>query len=58
MNLDSKKNKKNNQKYNQSTSIDENKGIDIFSIECPEELHYFYVKLFQKGKNINFDNKK
>ena len=52
------KKKKSNQICNKSTSIDENKGIDIISIENPEELHYFYVKLVQKGKNINFDNKK
>ena len=43
---------------NYSNSIYENKALDTARFECPEQLHYFYVKMFQKGKNINFDKKK
>ena len=31
------------------------KDIIDFSFESPEELHYFYVKIFQRGKSLNFD---
>ena len=34
----------------------ENKDIDDFAFESPEELHYFFVNLFQKGKILNFDD--
>ena len=33
----------------------ENKEINGCLIESPEELHYFYVKILQKGKKVNFD---
>ena len=33
------------------------KEINGFQIGSPEELHYFYVKLLQKGKKVNFDLK-
>ena len=33
----------------------ENKVINGCLIESPEELHYFYVKILQKGKKVNFD---
>ena len=54
----SKKIKKSSQKISDLSYISENKGIDGISIENPEELHYFFVKIFQKGKNIDFDKKK
>ena len=31
--------------------------INGTSIETPEELHFFYIKLLQNGKLINFDKK-
>ena len=36
----------------------ETKGNKIHSVDCPEELHYFYIKIFQKGKKMNFDKNK
>ena len=57
----SKRNKINNQKSNDSTFNSENRGkIEISSqyIECPEELHYLYVTIFQKGNGMNFDKNK
>ena len=33
------------------------KEINGFQIGSPEELHYFYIKLLQKGKKVNFDIK-
>ena len=41
---------KNNNKIN--SAINEINGTKI---ETPEELHFFYVKLLNDGKNINFD---
>ena len=42
---------------NQSQSFNKfNNDNDEFSFETPEELHYFFVNLFQKGKVLNFDN--
>lgn len=32
-----------------------NKEMNEQLIDCPEKLHFFYVKIFQKGKHINFD---
>ena len=52
-----RRNKNSNQKCSNSNSENENKEVIGPSIESPEELHYFYVKIFQKGNNINFDNK-
>ena len=52
-----RRNKNSNQKYSNSNSEHENKEVIGPLIESPEELHYFYVKIFQKGNNINFDNK-
>ena len=49
--------KKNSQKFD-LCYLSENKDINSIPIECPEELHYFYIKMLQKGNNINFDNKK
>ena len=49
--------KKKSQKFDLNY-ISENKDLNSVHIECPEELHYFYIKMFQKGNNINFDNKK
>ena len=46
---------KNKYKYNEFNVYD--KDINDFSFDSPEELHYFYVKIFQKGKNLNFDKK-
>ena len=49
---------KRNKKKSDESFTNENKVINEILIECPEELHFFYVKIFQKGKIINFDNKK
>ena len=38
-------NKKNNLK---------NKTFEI-NVDCPEELHFFYINIFQKGNKINFE---
>ena len=54
----SKRNKRIGQKYNYSSFIYNKKEINETLIECPEELHYYFVKIFQKGKNINFEHKK
>ena len=54
----SKRNKPFGQKYNYSSFIYNKKEINEILIECPEELHYYFVKIFQKGKNINFEHKK
>ena len=54
--LVSKRNKKNKQKYYYSSY--ENREINDILIECPEELHYYFVKIFQTGKSINFEHKK
>lgn len=29
---------------------------DIESVKTPEDLHYFYVQMLQKGKKIEFDS--
>ena len=49
---------KRNKKNNDESIVSESKIINEIPIEFPEELHFFYVKIFQKGNNINFDNKK
>ena len=49
-------NSKRSKKLNESRN--ETKEIKGFPVESPEELHYFYVKLLQKGKKMNFDIKK
>ena len=48
-------NQGNNYKNNESNYYE--KDINDFSFESPEELHYFYVKIFQRGKSLNFDKK-
>ena len=50
------KNSKVKKRRNES-NISLNNEIGDFNFENPEELHYFYVKIFQKGKIINFDDK-
>ena len=50
------KNSKVKKRRNES-NISLNNEIGDFNFENPEELHYFYVKIFQKGKIINFDEK-
>lgn len=55
--LVSKRNKKNTQKYSHSSFIYGKKEINKGLIECPEEMHFYFVKIFQKGKNINFEKK-
>ena len=31
-----------------------NKNFEL-NVECPEELHFFYINIFQKGNKINFE---
>ena len=31
-----------------------NKIFEI-NVDCPEELHFFYINIFQKGNKINFE---
>ena len=31
-----------------------NKNFEI-NVDCPEELHFFYINIFQKGNKINFE---
>ena len=45
---------KRNKKYNIS-SISDIKDTNNCPIETPEELHFFYIRLLQKGKKLNFD---
>ena len=33
-----------------------NNNFDI-DVDCPEELHFFYIKIFQRGNKINFEKK-
>ena len=47
----SKKNIHINRKNNE-----QNKNFEI-SVDCPEELHFFYINIFQKGNKINFEKK-
>ena len=51
-------NLKRNRKCNISTDIPEIKEVNNELIESPEELHYFYIQLLQKGNKLNFDIKK
>ena len=46
---------KNHKKFSDFNKKKDSKGINGLPIESPEELHYFYVKILQKGKNVNFD---
>ena len=46
-----------NLKNNIKNENKESKVINGCLVENPEELHYFYVKILQKGKKINFDHK-
>ena len=50
-----KRSKKNSHNINEFSNISQNKDIYEITFENPEELHYFFVKIFQKGKTINFD---
>ena len=34
-----------------------NNEINGASIETPEELHYYLIRLIQNGKKLNFDNR-
>jgi hypothetical protein len=54
-NFGSKRNRSNIQSSYNINSVNEKQDLDSLQLECPEQLHYFYVKMFQKGKNINFD---
>ena len=49
--------KKNRKIFSKSTNKIEIKNIDDVQIESPEELHYYYVTILQKGKKINFEHK-
>ena len=49
-------------KENNNIQIQKNNNRNVheingMSIETPEELHFFYIKLLQNGKLINFDKK-
>ena len=48
-------NLKRNKKMSEINNRTEIKGVNGFPVESPEELHYFYVKILQKGKKMNFD---
>ena len=50
----SKRNKHFGQKYNYSSNVSDKKEINDNLMECPEQLHYYFLKIFQKGKDINF----
>ena len=57
-NFGTKRNRPNVQNNYNSNSNSIKKEMDGLPFECPEQLHYFFVKMFQKGKNINFDKEK
>ena len=42
--------------YINRKSTSNNKNFDI-DVDCPEELHFFYITIFQKGNKINFERK-
>ena len=46
---------KRNKACNNSNDFTDIKESNILSVECPEELHFFYIKLLQKGNNLNFE---
>lgn len=50
-------NLKRNKKSNEHRKKTEISTINGFPVESPEELHYFYVQILQKGKKVNFDPK-
>ena len=43
--------------YINRKSFSKNKNFEI-DVDCPEELHFFYINIFQKGNKINFEKKK
>ena len=47
---------KRNKASNNSNNFSDLKETNSPSIECPEELHFFYIKILQKGNNLNFEN--
>ena len=51
--LSSKNGIKKNQKIQNFNKLNDNS--DEFLFESPEEFHYFFVNIFQKGKVLNFD---
>ena len=54
-----KKTEKNSPKksiYINRKSYKRNQNFDI-DVDCPEELHFFYIKIFQKGNKIDFERK-
>ena len=42
---------------NKSNNFSDIHQINNLVFESPEELHYFYIKLLQKGNKLNFDKK-
>ena len=42
--------------YINRKSISKNKNFDI-DVDCPEELHFFYINILKKGNKINFERK-
>ena len=51
-------NLKKSKKHSESKKKNELKEINSLPVESPEELHYFYIKILQKGKKVNFEHKK
>ena len=47
---------KRNKTNNNSNNFSEKKETNILSVECPEELHFFYIKILQRGNTLNFEN--
>ena len=51
-------NLKKNKKHIEIKQKKEFKEINNLPVESPEELHYFYIQILQKGKKLNFEHKK
>ena len=47
---------KRNNTNNNSNNFSDIKEEKVLSVECPEELHFFYIKILQRGNTLNFEN--
>ena len=47
---------KRNKTSNNSNNFSDIKETNVLSVECPEELHFFYIKILQRGNTLNFEN--
>ena len=47
---------KRNNTNNNSNNFSDIKETNVLSVECPEELHFFYIKILQRGNTLNFEN--